>query len=108
MDAYFDPEHGIGCTLCRSPIQSCDFSLGNYAYVTDGDEGLESFNVGSDRVSILPLIKRAAGKAGGGFRLFSSPWSPPALMKTNGEMNRGGRLKPEYRQAWADMFVKYV
>jgi len=59
-------------------------------------------------VSILPLIKRAAGKAGGGFRLFSSPWSPPALMKTNGEMNRGGRLKPEYRQAWADMFVKYV
>lgn len=108
IDAYFDPEHGIGYTLCRSHIQSCDFSLGNYAYVTDGDEGLESFNVDRDRMSILPLIRRAADKAGSGFRLFSSPWSPPAFMKTNGEMNRGGQLKPEYRQAWADMFVKYV
>ncbi|WP_164763123.1 hypothetical protein [Paenibacillus humicus] len=73
IDAYFDPEHGIGCTLCRSHIQSRDFSLGNYAYLTDGDEGLESFNVDRDHMSILPLIKRAAGKAGSCFRLFSSP-----------------------------------
>ena len=29
-------------------------------------------------------------------------------MKTNGEMKHGGQLKPEYRQTWADYFVKYV
>jgi len=29
-------------------------------------------------------------------------------MKTNGEMKHGGKLKPEYRQTWAEYFVKYV
>ncbi|QJC53864.1 glycoside hydrolase family 30 protein [Paenibacillus albicereus] len=108
IDAYFDPKKGIGYTLCRSHIQSCDFSLGNYAYVEDGDDELATFTVEHDREQILPLIRRAAQKAGSEFKLFSSPWSPPPFMKTNGQMNQGGRLKPEYRQAWADMFVKYV
>ena len=34
-----------------------------------------------------------------------APWSPPPFMKTNGEMNHGGELKPEYRQLWADYFA---
>jgi glucosylceramidase len=46
--------------------------------------------------------------AGTDFKLFSSPWSPPAWMKTNGEMNHGGKLKPEYRDAWALYFAKYI
>jgi glucosylceramidase len=29
-------------------------------------------------------------------------------MKTNGDMNHGGKLKPEYRQAWANYYVKYI
>jgi glucosylceramidase len=29
-------------------------------------------------------------------------------MKTNGEMNNGGSLKPEYRDAWARYFVRYI
>lgn len=40
--------------------------------------------------------------------LFASPWSPPSWMKTNGQMNRGGALKPEYRQVWADYYVRYI
>jgi glucosylceramidase len=41
-------------------------------------------------------------------QFFASPWSPPAWMKSNGEMKHGGYLLPEYRQTWADYFVKYV
>jgi glucosylceramidase len=108
IDAYFNPEHGIGYTLCRSHIQSCDFSTGNYAYVEGVDPELTTFNISRDQESILPLIKRAADAVGESFRLFSSPWSPPAFMKTNGEMNNGGKLKPEYREAWANLFVKYI
>lgn len=108
IDAYFDPEHGIGYTLCRSHIQSCDFSLGNYAYVEDGDSDLRTFDISRDLDSIIPLIKHAAVAVGEDFRLFSTPWSPPAFMKTNGQMNGGGALKPEYREAWANMFVKYI
>ncbi len=32
MRAYFHPREGLGYTLCRTHINSCDFSLGNYAY----------------------------------------------------------------------------
>ena len=41
-------------------------------------------------------------------QLLASPWSPPAFMKSNQEMNHGGVLKKEYYQMWADMIVKYV
>ncbi|MFC3748604.1 glycoside hydrolase family 30 beta sandwich domain-containing protein [Paenibacillus sp. GCM10012306] len=108
IDAYFDREQGIGYTLCRSHIQSCDFSLGNYAYVEEQDAELATFDISRDHESIIPLIKRASNAVGTDFRLFSSPWSPPAFMKTNGEMNNGGKLKPEYREAWANLFVKYI
>jgi glucosylceramidase len=108
LEAYFHPERGIGYTLCRSHIQSCDFSLGNYAYVEEEDPELKSFTIERDRQAVLPLIQAAKELGGDGFRLFSSPWSPPAWMKTNGQMNRGGKLKPEYREAWAQLFVKYV
>ena len=38
IEAYFDPKEGLGYTLCRTHINSADFSLGNYAYSeVDGD-----------------------------------------------------------------------
>ncbi|MBQ3457535.1 MAG: signal recognition particle receptor subunit alpha, partial [Synergistaceae bacterium] len=40
--------------------------------------------------------------------LLMAPWSPPPFMKTNGEMNHGGELKPEYRQLWADYYVRFI
>lgn len=39
---------------------------------------------------------------------MAAPWSPPAFMKTNGEMNHGGKLKREYYEAWAAYFVKFL
>ena len=39
---------------------------------------------------------------------MASPWSPPAWMKTNNEMNRGGKLLPEYREAWAKYYTKFI
>jgi glucosylceramidase len=56
----------------------------------------------------VPMIKAAMETSGNNLRFFASPWSPPAWMKTNGEMKHGGKLKPEYRQTWADYFINYV
>ena len=108
MDAYFNAETGLGYTYCRTHINSCDFSLGNYAYVEEEDPTLANFDISRDKQALIPLIKRAAGLMGEGFQLFASPWSPPAWMKTNGMMNEGGQLKPEYREAWANYYVKYL
>ncbi|MGZ8223046.1 MAG: glycoside hydrolase family 30 protein [Methylobacter sp.] len=109
LQAYFSPDTGNAYTLCRTHINSCDFSLGNYAYTeVDGDVDLKHFSIEHDRQSLIPMIREAIDVSGGKLKLFASPWSPPAWMKTNGMMNNGGKLKPEYRQAWADYYVRYI
>jgi len=109
LKAYFDLSTGNGYTLCRTHINSCDFSLGNYAYAeTPGDVELKHFSIDHDRRQLIPMIKEAARVAGQPLNLIASPWSPPAWMKTNGQMNQGGKLKPEYRAAWANYYVRYV
>ena len=109
LKAYFDPIEGHGYSLCRTHINSCDFSLGNYAYdETPGDSALSHFSIEHDRRMLIPLIRAAMQVAGGAIKLFASPWSPPAWMKTNGEINHGGKLRPEYRAAWAQYYVRYM
>jgi glucosylceramidase len=109
LKAYFDPVDGLGYTLCRTHINSCDFSLGNYAYTeVPGDVELKHFSIDRDRQALIPMIRAAQQVAREPLRLLASPWSPPAWMKTNGQMNFGGKLRPEYRQAWADYVCRYI
>jgi len=109
LRAYFDPQEGLGYTLCRTHINSCDFSLGNYASVEKpGDTALETFSLAREREQLFPMMRAAAALCPDGLLLFASPWSPPAWMKTNGEMNQGGSLREEYRGAWAATYVRYV
>jgi glucosylceramidase len=108
LTAYYDKVEGIGYTLARTNIHSCDFSSASYTYVSDGDKELKSFNIDHDRQFRIPLIKQAMAAAGGKLTLFVSPWSPPAWMKDNNSMIQGGKLLPQYRQPWANYFVKFI
>jgi len=103
---YFDPEEGIGYTVGRVHMNSCDFSLGNYTCVDEGDETLETFQINRDKASVIPMIKEAQELSDISF--FASPWSPPAYMKTSGQMNQGGSLKKEYYELWSQYFVKFI
>jgi len=40
--------------------------------------------------------------------IYASPWSPPAWMKTNNNMLNGGELKPEFADAWANYYIKFI
>jgi glucosylceramidase len=108
LTAYYDKTNGIGYTLARTNIHSCDFSSASYTYVSDGDKELKSFNIDHDRQFRIPLIKKAIAASGGKLTLFVSPWSPPAWMKDNNSMVQGGKLLPQYRQSWANYFVKFI
>jgi glucosylceramidase len=108
LNAYFDRDKGIGYTLARTNIHSCDFSSASYTYVDEGDKELKSFNIEHDRQYRIPFIKQAMATTGGRLNIFASPWSPPAFMKDNNNMLRGGRLKPEFYQSWANYFVKFI
>ncbi len=108
LDAYFDVNNGIGYTLARTNIHSCDFSSASYTYVNEGDKALQSFSVNHDKQFRIPFIKEALATAGGKLNIFGSPWSPPAFMKNNNDMLHGGKLKPEFYQAWANYYTKFI
>ncbi len=108
LQAYYSPSQGIGYSLARTNIASCDFSSGSYTYVADNDVSLKSFSVKHDEQYKIPLIRQATAAAGGKLPLFVSPWSPPAWMKTNHDLLHGGKLLPQFRQPWAEHYVKFI
>ncbi len=108
MQAYFDTIKGIGYSLARTNIHSCDFSSGSYTYADSGDTDLKSFSVAHDQQYRIPFIKKAMQTTGGKLLLFASPWSPPSWMKDNHNMLHGGKLLPAYYKTWADYFVKFI
>ncbi|MCU0925869.1 MAG: glucosylceramidase, partial [Hydrogenophaga sp.] len=109
LRAWFARDSGHGYTLCRVHMNSCDFALGNYAHAaTPGDVDLNGFSIARDEQALLPFIKAAQRVAPSPIQLLVSPWSPPAWMKSNGDMNHGGHLLPEYRSAWAQCYVRFI
>ena len=106
--AYYDPVDGIGYTLARTNIHSCDFSSGSYTYVKENDKTLQSFSIAHDQQYRIPMIKKAIAATGGKLTLYASPWSPPAWMKDNKNMLQGGKLLPEFRQSWANYYIKFI
>lgn len=108
MTAYFDPEKGIGYTLGRTHINSCDFSSSSYTYVKPGDKALDSFDITPDLKYRIPFIKEVLHTANKGFTVFTSPWSPPAWMKSNNDMLHGGTLLPEYYESWAHYYACFI
>ncbi len=108
LQAYYSKEEGIGYSLARTTIHSCDFSNGSYTYVEDNDKTLASFSIEHDQEFRIPMIKKAIAAAGGELLLYASPWSPPAYMKDNNNMLQGGTLLPEYYDTWALYYTKFI
>ena len=107
LNAYYNKTSGIGYTMARTNIHSCDFSSGSYTYIKEGDASLSTFSIDHDRQYRLPMIKQALAVANK-LTLFVSPWSPPAFMKTNNSMLKGGKLKAEFYQSWANYYAKFI
>lgn len=108
MEAYYSVDKGIGYSLGRTIIHSCDFSSGSYTYIEEGDAELKTFNIEHDKKYRLPFTKLAIAAAGGKLTMYASPWSPPAFMKTTNNMLKGGKLKPEFYQPWANYYAKFI
>ncbi|MDN3647909.1 glycoside hydrolase family 30 protein [Reinekea marina] len=102
---YFDPMKGSGYNIGRIHMNSCDFSLGNWDCQSKPDS---EFSIDHYEQAILPMIRDAEDALGQKIKLVVSPWSPPSWMKTNGEMNNGGQLKPEFRAQWANYYVQFI
>ena len=114
LNAYFDIETGLSYNMGRVPIGCCDFSTVEYSHAeVPADKELASYSIEQDRRGMIPLIKEAKKVMEKGGRkeellLYALPWSPPGWMKTNGKMNWGGRLCPEYYETMADYLIKFI
>lgn len=127
---------GADFTLVRTQIGASDFSVeGNYSLAEeDGDVQLASFSLGRDKegfprdkypqvrdehydlynlMTDVAGIKRAQKDTT--YRIIANPWTAPAWMKDNKRYYQrdehcrcGGHLLPQYYQAYADYFVKYL
>jgi len=107
IDAYFRSDKA-GYTLMRTHINSCDFSVMNYAYAnTPGDKDLKDFSIARDKEDIIPLMKDAMKCDGANFKILASPWTAPPWMKDNHAWNNGSLL-PEYYSTWSLYFTKYL
>ena len=107
IQSYFGDE-GARYSLCRTHINSSDFSLGHYAYDTiPGDTTLSSFSLREDEDDVIPFIQEAQEVSRNGFKIIASPWTAPPWMKDNDHWH-GGKLKKEYYGTWAKYFSLYA
>jgi O-glycosyl hydrolase len=111
IERMVHPDSGIGMNLMRICIGTPDFT-GEPWYSYDDmppgetDPNLEHFSIEKDRNYIIPVLKTALEK-NPDLLFVASPWSPPGWMTSTGDMI-GGHLLPEYYDAYARYFVKFV
>jgi glucosylceramidase len=101
---------GINISYLRVSIGASDLDDEVFTYndLPKGkiDKELKNFSIDEDRKNLIPVLKEIL-KLSPNIKIMGSPWSAPAWMKDNNSL-KGGSLKPEYYQAFADYFVKYI
>ncbi|KAK0134966.1 Glucosylceramidase [Merluccius polli] len=110
---YFAPE-GIGYTVVRVPMASCDFSTRLYTYAdTPGDYSLKHFTLAPEDVNMkIPLLQRAQAMSPQPLSLLASAWSAPSWLKTNDALTGKGSLKGQpggkEHKTWAQYYVRFL
>ncbi|XP_033957852.1 lysosomal acid glucosylceramidase [Pseudochaenichthys georgianus] len=110
---YFSPE-GIGYSVVRVPMASCDFSTRLYTYAdTPGDYNLDNFTLAPEDIKMkIPLLQRAQALSPVPLSLLASAWSAPAWMKTNGALIGKGSLKGQpggkEHKSWAQYYIRFL
>jgi glucosylceramidase len=101
---------GIGVSYLRVSIGSSDMNDHVYSYddvpAGDSDPNLTKFSLAPDKADVIPVLKQILA-LDPQIKILGSPWSAPAWMKTNDAV-KGGNLKPEYYDAYAEYLVKYI
>ena len=100
----------IGVSYLRVSIGASDLDDRVFSYddlpTGETDPKLAKFNLAPDKAHLIPMLKQILA-INPKIKILGSPWSPPTWMKTNGN-SKGGSLKPDYYDAYATYFVKYI
>jgi len=84
LTLLFDPDNGIGLTLLRIGIDGSSGKIMGDAAFVDG-----------------PAIAKSGGK------IWAAPWTPPANLKDNNNVNNGGHLVASNYDAWSSTLAAF-
>ncbi|XWW44768.1 glucosylceramidase [Fibrella sp. USSR17] len=102
--------NSIGVSYLRVSIGASDLDDRVFSYddlpAGEADPTLAKFSLAPDQVHLIPVLKQILA-INPAIKLLGSPWSPPVWMKTN-QASKGGSLKPEYYDVYAQYFVRYI
>ncbi len=100
----------IGVSYLRISIGASDLDAAPFSYndlpANEIDPDMVKFSINKDKDHLIPVLKEIL-TINPNIKILGSPWSPPTWMKTN-KNSKGGSLKPEYYDAYAKYFVKYI
>jgi glucosylceramidase len=109
-ELFLRDETSIGISYLRISIGASDLDARVFSYddlpAGESDVDLKKFNLGQDKVDLIPVLKSIL-KLNPKIKIMGSPWSAPVWMKTN-KNSVGGSLLPEYYDAYARYFVRYI
>lgn len=110
QELFSDQDDAIRVNYLRVSIGASDLSAATFTYdeVAAGqtDPELKHFSIAQEKESLIPILKKILA-VNPTIKILGSPWTAPTWMKTNGAY-KGGSLKKEYYQSYAQYFVKYV
>lgn len=103
-------ENAISISYLRLSMGASDLDAAVFSYNDlpggETDISLVKFSLAKDKVDLIPLLKQILAIKPD-IKILATPWSPPVWMKDNGKTT-GGSLLPEYYEAYARYFVKYI
>lgn len=103
-------DNNIGISYLRISIGASDLSDRVFSYndlpLGQTDTEMSKFSIEPERADLIPVLKEILS-INPTIKIMGSPWSAPTWMKTN-NASKGGSLKPEYFNAYAKYFVKYI
>jgi glucosylceramidase len=109
-ELFGDEENSIGVSYLRVSIGASDLDDHVFSYCdlppAQTDPSLQNFSLKEDEDHLIPLLKEILA-VNPEVKIMGSPWSAPPWMKTN-NLPKGGSLLPEFYDAYALYFVKYI
>ncbi|MGI4832775.1 MAG: glycoside hydrolase family 30 protein [Janthinobacterium lividum] len=98
----------LGISYLRVSIGASDLNDQVYTYddTTGPDPTLASFSLAPDQAYFIPVLKEILA-VNPNIKILGSPWTAPSWMKSNNSPI-GGSLLPQYYDAYAQYFVKYI
>lgn len=106
QELFGTDDNQIGISYLRVSIGASDLDAKVFSYHDAKDPELKNFNLSIDTLHLLPILKEILA-INPDIKIMGSPWTAPSWMKTNNHP-KGGSLKPEFYESYAQYFVKYL